>query len=57
MREEKRETTKRNKRDDLRRLTAEECDELYFKYVNQYMRRLTDEEYKELEKEIPEIHK
>ncbi len=58
MRKKKRETTKKRvEQDDLRRLTAEEYDELYFEYINPNLRRLSDEEYKKLEKEIPEIHK
>ena len=51
------ETTRRINPDNLRRLTVEECNESYLKHNNPNMRRLSDEEYEELEKEIPKIHK
>jgi hypothetical protein len=59
----KKQTTEIENRDDnIRRLTVEECNELYLKHNNPNMRRLSDDEYAELYeimygqkgKEIPE---
>ena len=44
----KEKTTEIATNDDLRRLTVEECNELYLKHNNPNMRRLSDEEYAEL---------
>lgn len=39
------------------RLSAKECVELYHKFNNPNMRRLTDEEYRKLAEKYPEMKK